>query len=259
MTTKSILQEVNNVLTEQPSIDFSQKESIIAHYKEVAQSYIKVEQNVAVLTNYQDNYSYIFAGAFGSVFGLEPGNTIINSAFEDEIFNKIHPDDLLERHVLELRYFHFSMTSPPDERSKYSTFSYIRVHNPDGVYMYINHRTFYLTSLSNGVIWLALCVYSPCMEQKPREGIDGKIVNNENGEILSIDKYIQFDKTILSVREREILHEIALGKGSKEIASKLYISPHTVYRHRQNLIRKLNVTNSAEAVKTALLMGLITI
>lgn len=253
------MQEVSNVLTEQPSIDSLQKESIITHYKEIAQSYIKIEQNVAVLTNYQDNYSYIFAGAFGSVFGLKLGNTIINSAFEDDIFNKIHPDDLLERHVLELRYFHFSMTLPSEERSKYSTCSYIRTHNTNGSYMYITHRTFYLTSLSNGVIWLALCVYSPCMEQKPREGIEGKIVNNENGEILPIDKYIQCDKTILSVRETEILREIALGKGSKEIASKLYISTHTVYRHRQNLIRKLKVTNSAEAVKTALLMGLITL
>ncbi len=259
MTVKSIQKEVNKVLTEQASIDSSEKEIIIEHYKKIAQFYIKIEQSVAVLSNYQDNYSHIFAGTFGSVLGLEPGNTFIDSAFEDEIFHKIHPDDLWERHVLELRYFHFLMTLPPQERSKYSTCCYIRIHKTDGELLYITHRTFYLTSLSEGVIWLALCVYSPCLEQNPHQGVEGKIVNTESGEILPIASYIQCDKKILSVREIEILREIALGKGSKEIASGLFISPYTVYRHRQNLIRKLKVTNSAEAVKTALVMGLITI
>lgn len=259
MTLKSIQDEVNDVLTKQSSIDSLQKKTVIEHYKQIAQSYVKVEHSVAVLTNFQDNYSYIFSGAFGSIFGLQPESSFIESAFEDEIFNKIHPDDLLERHVLELRYFHFLMTLSPEDRCKYSTYSYIRTHNSDGAYMYITHRTYFLTSLSNGVIWLALCVYSPCVEQNSHQGIEGKIVNNENGEILPIAKYIQCDKMILSDREIEILREIALGKGSKEIASELYISPYTVYRHRQNLIKKLKVTNSAEAVKTALLMGLINI
>ncbi|WP_163631386.1 MULTISPECIES: LuxR C-terminal-related transcriptional regulator [Bacteroidales] len=259
MTIEAIQKEVNDALIEQVSIDSFQKETIIDHYKQTAQSYVKVEQSVAVLTNYQDNYSYIFAGAFGSVFGMKSGSTYINSAFEDDIFNKIHSDDLLERHVLELRYFHFLKTLSPEDRYKYSTHSYIRTRNADGIYKYITHRTYFLTSLSNGIIWLALCTYSPCLEQNPRKGIEGKIVNNENGEILPAAEYIHCDKMILSEREIEILREIAVGKGSKEIASELYISPYTVYRHRQNLIRKLKVSNSAEAVKTALLMGLITI
>ena len=260
MTSKSIQKELNHVLLEQDSIDSSQKETIIEHYKQIAQSYIKIEQSVVVLTNYPDNYSYIFAGAFGFVLGLNPGDTFIKSAFEDDIFNKIHPDDLLERHVLELRYFHFLMTLPSEERCKYSTYSYIRTRNSeDEEYMYITHRTFYLTSLSNGIIWLSLCVYSPCVDQNPRQGVEGKILNYETGKIIPIARYNQFDKTILSTRETEVLREIAAGKGSKEIAANLYISVYTVYRHRQNIIEKLKVTNSAEAVKTALLMGLIEI
>ncbi|MDL2223348.1 LuxR C-terminal-related transcriptional regulator [Bacteroidales bacterium OttesenSCG-928-M11] len=259
MTAKSIIEEINDLLTEQVSIDPLRKKTIIEHYKQIVQSYVKVEQSVAVLTNYQDNYSHIFAGAFGSVFGLKSESTYIDSAFEDNIFNKIHPDDLLERHVLELRYFHFLKTLPLEDRHKYNTYCYIRTNNLEGIYKYITHRTYFLTSLSNGIIWLALCIYSPCVEQNQRKGIEGKIINNENGEILPVAKYLHYDKMILSDRELEILREIALGKGSKEIASELYISPYTVSRHRQNLIRKLKVANSAEAVKTALLMELITI
>lgn len=259
MMITSVQQELNSILSEQDSIDSLQKNSILEYYQQLAQSYVKVDQSVAVLSNYPDNCSYIYAGTFGSVFGLNSGNTFIDSAFEDDIFNKIHPDDLLERHILELRYFQFLMTLPRKDRSKYNTFCYIRVYNTDGKCMYITHRTFYLTGLSNGVIWLALCVYSPSVEQTPRQGIDGKIVNNESGEILPVARYKQYDKAILSVRELEILKQIALGRGSKDIATELYISPYTVYRHRQNIIQKMKVTNSAEAVKTALLMGLITI
>ena len=159
MTLKSIQEEINDVLNEQISINSLQKETIIEHYKQIAQCYVKIEQSVAVFTNYQDNYSYIFAGAFGSIFGLKSESTFIDSAFEDDIFNKIHPDDLLERHVLELRYFHFLMTLSPEDRCKYSTYSYIRTKSAAGEYIYIAHRTYFLTSLSNGVIWLALCVY----------------------------------------------------------------------------------------------------
>ena len=259
MTFKSIQEEVNDILMQHGSLDSLQKEKIIDHYRQIVQSYVKIEQSVAVFTNYQDNYSYIYSGAFGTVFDLKSDSIFINSAFEDDIFSRIHPDDLLERNILELRYFHYLMTLSPNDRCKYNTYCHIRARNRDNEYIYITHRTYFLTSLSDGVIWLSLCVYTPCIEQNMRQGIDGKIVNNENGNVLPIAQYIQCDQFILTDRETEILKEIALGKGSKEIASALFISPFTVYRHRQNLIRKLQVTNSAEAVKTALLMGLIKI
>jgi len=53
----------------------------------------------------------------------------------------------------------------------------------------------------------------------------------------------------LSKREKEILKLISDGKASKEIADDLYISVHTVNTHRQNILEKLNVKNSHEAIK----------
>ena len=50
-------------------------------------------------------------------------------------------------------------------------------------------------------------------------------------------------------REWEILKYIAGEMTNKEIASKLYISPRTVETHRRNLIKKLNVKNTAGLVK----------
>jgi DNA-binding NarL/FixJ family response regulator len=45
----------------------------------------------------------------------------------------------------------------------------------------------------------------------------------------------------LSTREKSILREIALGRTSKEIADRLFISAHTVITHRKNINRKLGI------------------
>jgi DNA-binding NarL/FixJ family response regulator len=58
-------------------------------------------------------------------------------------------------------------------------------------------------------------------------------------------------KPTLSDRELEILKSISFGNTNKEIASKLFISPRTVESHRRNIIKKLNLRNTAELIKYA--------
>jgi DNA-binding NarL/FixJ family response regulator len=61
----------------------------------------------------------------------------------------------------------------------------------------------------------------------------------------------------LSDREREVLDLIASGATNREIAGKLYLSPHTVKEHTSSLYRKLAVRNRAEAVQKSQRLGLI--
>jgi DNA-binding NarL/FixJ family response regulator len=61
----------------------------------------------------------------------------------------------------------------------------------------------------------------------------------------------------LSNREREVLKLIAEGKSNKDVALALFISVHTVERHRANLMRKLNLKKTAELVKYAIQKGYI--
>jgi len=57
----------------------------------------------------------------------------------------------------------------------------------------------------------------------------------------------------LTPRESEIVKWIAQGKTSKEIANMLFISVRTVESHRLNIMRKLNVKNTPELVRYAML------
>jgi len=60
----------------------------------------------------------------------------------------------------------------------------------------------------------------------------------------------------LTARECEILKLIAAGKTSKEIADELCISKNTVDTHRNKMLQKLNITNSASLVQFAYYTGL---
>lgn len=59
----------------------------------------------------------------------------------------------------------------------------------------------------------------------------------------------------LTTREREVLKLIAEGSPNKEIADLLYISIRTVENHRANIMRKLNIRQTANLVKYAIRKG----
>lgn len=61
----------------------------------------------------------------------------------------------------------------------------------------------------------------------------------------------------LTAREQEVLVHLADGAGNNEIADLLTISPKTVARHRENIMRKLNLHSRADLVKYAIRKGII--
>ena len=62
---------------------------------------------------------------------------------------------------------------------------------------------------------------------------------------------------LISPREYEVLYLVAHEHTAKEIAKKLYISNHTAISHRQHLMEKLDVRNTAGLIRRAFELGLI--
>ena len=61
----------------------------------------------------------------------------------------------------------------------------------------------------------------------------------------------------LTSREQEVLSLLAEGLSNDEIGESLQISKHTVARHRENLMRKLELHSRSELVKYAIRKGII--
>jgi DNA-binding NarL/FixJ family response regulator len=65
------------------------------------------------------------------------------------------------------------------------------------------------------------------------------------------------DITRLTSREREVLQFIAEGNGNKQTASKLNISVKTVEKHRQSIMDKLGIHETATLTRYAMYAGLV--
>ena len=191
--------------------------------------------------------SYIYYGGVAEKLGLAERNTdkTVHSIWEEEIFGLMHPDDLLEKHLQELRFFHFLKGIPSRKRQDYYLTHNMRMRDNAGRYVHILHRIFYIANDSNGSVWLALCLYNYSIETS----LNCIVINSANGQTLEMDK--QNCNDLLSKREKEVLQLIDKGNMSKDIARILSISINTVNRHRQNILEKLQVSNSIEACRVA--------
>ena len=63
----------------------------------------------------------------------------------------------------------------------------------------------------------------------------------------------------LTKREREVLQALAEGLGDKEIAQRLHISTETARTHMVNILGKLGVDSSLQALVFALRHGVVTL
>jgi two-component system response regulator NreC len=68
---------------------------------------------------------------------------------------------------------------------------------------------------------------------------------------------VQDSYDLLTDREKEVLQLLAEGKSNKEVAALLDLSPYTVETHRNRLMQKLNLHNTAELVLYAVRKKLI--
>jgi DNA-binding NarL/FixJ family response regulator len=62
---------------------------------------------------------------------------------------------------------------------------------------------------------------------------------------------------LLTPREHDVVQLIAEGRTTDEIAATLTISPHTVERHRSNVLEKLGLRNRVELARYAIRRGLV--
>lgn len=60
------------------------------------------------------NISYIYYGGTAETLGIarKGDNQNLESIWEKEVFKYIHPDDLAEKYVQELRFYHFLKQIP---------------------------------------------------------------------------------------------------------------------------------------------------
>lgn len=218
-----------------------------------------VRRCCCVITDASADRCYMTGGDFCRLLGISDGDTMyreVDSSDEDVIYTRLHPEDLVEKRMLEYEYFRFVDPLPAADKVRFRASCTIRIKDRDGRYIAVDNTTQVLCPSPAGKIWLILCCYDLSSSPPSGGGIHPCIVNNATGEVLAV-RTADRRSHILSGREKEVLGLIREGKPSKQIASLLGISVHTVNRHRQNIIEKLSVGNTVEAIMAATLMKLL--
>lgn len=100
--------ELKSLLTEQQFGVSDNKELLLTQAKACANGYALATEGIAVVSDFQNNECHIYSGKFGQTIMNLPAYMVDrNSAFEDIVFSHAKEDELIERHVLELRFFNF--------------------------------------------------------------------------------------------------------------------------------------------------------
>lgn len=240
--------DLSKTLLEQ---DFNSKDVENVYFKkcqQMAENFIELENGIAVLSDLQNNRSYVYSGKLADELNVfqNKNKKEIETIWEEELFDKLHPDDVLQKHILELEFFQFIKNIPFESRKNFCVVSHLRILEKKHPTSLI-HKMFYFSDSVHLNVEFALCLYH--FDYSKYEFYTGMIINTANGSV--IEHKASDNSSFLSAREKEILKMIRDGKKSKEIAVCLFISIYTVNRHRQNIVEKMRVANTMEACNMA--------
>lgn len=204
---------------------------------------------------YKNRYDYA-SNNFIDLFGY-PGSQIKNIRQNGDILeNRIHPIDREDMLNIRIKHGQFIYSQPEENRNNFRNIFQFRMLNAKRQYINVISNQQVIQKDKNDKAWIIIGSMQIAADQRPLENVKYTCVNNKTGEIVT--SFILSDtEIILTNREKEILEYINRGHLSKEIASKLNLSIHTINNHRKNILIKLKVDNAIEAINYAKIKGLL--
>ncbi len=175
-----------------------------------------------------------------------------------EYFNRnIHPDDILLLTEAGCYFMEMSFTVQVEKVKEFKVITDYRMKKADGKYVRVIEQHSLLELDKRGNAWLALSLLDISPDQDLEKPAQSRLFNFRTGELFQFPPPgLVMQDSPLSRREKEILELLASGFISKQIADKLCISVNTVNTHRQRIIEKLEVSNTAEAINYGIKIGL---
>lgn len=201
---------------------------------------------------------YLFTSDnFKSFLGYMPIKGNLDDQLENSLLDsQIHPEDFIKYKKLQLEVGKFILSQPKEEQINYKHVLELRVQNIQGEYVRVSWERQALETDKSGNLWLMLGSIKILPDQSNRSDLKNFFINMKSGERINLNLFDEAPFK-LSPREKEILQLIDQGLLSKEIADKLSISVNTTNIHRQNILHKMKVDNSIEAINYAKKLGLL--
>jgi DNA-binding CsgD family transcriptional regulator len=177
----------------------------------------------------------------------------------ESVDSRTLPEDMLALADLGTKHLRFAYSVPVHKRFDYKLTMEFRVIGRDGGIVRLVKNYIPLELDRHGNYWLVLCTLNISPDFSHNMPLRSRLVDVRTGETLRIpdDSTDERDQLPFSAREIEVLELLAQGLSSKQIAPLLTLSVHTVNTHRQNLMRKTGLKNTAEVIRFAMDRGVL--
>ena len=207
--------------------------------EEIAQEYISYMK----ILEQAGSFAVFLSDKFGHYYYV---TEYIEPPQELNIEKLVHPDDLEVVRRIDKKVWEFLDTLPEEEKLTYKYIYEMRVLDK-GKYVRMIYQMRLLAFKDDNFLAIGMIDLAP--EQSANTSVRFQIKNCLTDEVVPFAIESATD-VLLTPREREILALAKEGMFSKEISEKLNISIHTVNRHRQNILEKLQVDNIIEAIRS---------
>ena len=211
--------------------------------EEIAQEYISYMK----ILEQAGSFAVFLSDRFGHYYYVtEYVTEDIQVSDELNIEKLVHPEDWEVVRRIDKKVWEFLDTLPEEEKLPYKYIYEMRVLDK-GKYVRVIYQMRILAFKDDNFLGMGIIDIAP--EQSANTSVRFQIKNCLTDEIVPFTIESATD-VLLTPREREILALAKEGMFSKEISEKLNISIHTVNRHRQNILEKLQVDNMIEAIRS---------
>jgi len=160
----------------------------------------------------------------------------------------VHKDDAERFYAARMAFFKMSQDLFKEEKGESFISTSLRIRRPGGEYnhvLYQNYlffhefpvKTVYVLKVHTNIDWI----------RKIKNGFyyyAGKDISN----FRYPDEKMLNRGNIFSPREFEVIKLVGLGLSSEQIGDKLFLSPHTVNKHRRNILEKSGMSHVSDLI-----------
>ncbi len=182
-----------------------------------------------------------------------------------KFLKRLHPNDLSTMYAKERTIFDFYHQLPKEDIPLYKAVYLFRLKDSEGNYKIILHQIKVIDVTENGNIRQIVGVHTDLTHLNIPISSKVSFISKERKSHFNIETKEKLNlnpcnsKLLFSEREKEILQFISEGKTSKEIASNLYLSTHTINTHKKNIIKKSNCKTFIELITKCITEGVISL
>ena len=239
-------------------MDTADKQKIWKSHKKHIELLAKVNNSyVYVVDNQKKKYIYMSGNLQHFLNADLDGLIQSHSEGEDFLAARIHPKDWQILRAIYMKLLEFILNQPIEKRKDFKYITEFRGKNAEGEYVRVIMQQQILELDENGNIWLTMGIADLSHNTTPLGNVKIQVVNFITGETFPLNMLEEKELVEFTPREKEILQLIKSGMHSKEISDILFVSIHTVNKHRQNIMQKMNADNIIEAIEYARKLGLL--